>query len=217
MQHEHTHTHTCTHTHRLAQACLCVHARTHTPVIYQGNETEEKVFKKRRFKRADRGRMADRNRELVPDNWSLVREKALTTRLCSEAWYSEHLGVCRRAELPGRRVKVKKFWKVDGSLLRNDLKATAAAPGSKAPATTRAKVFSPTTAGNVLVFIHHTLCDAMGNFYQFCQGSYLLDMNISSNAQMLKLCHKQTHISIIFSYNVNPFSSQIGKINPYKK
>ena len=40
--------------------------------------------------------------ELVPDNWSLVREKALTTRLCSEGWYSEHSGVCRRAEMPGR-------------------------------------------------------------------------------------------------------------------
>ena len=25
------------------------------------------------------GRMADRNRELVPNNWSLVRERALTT------------------------------------------------------------------------------------------------------------------------------------------
>ena len=53
--------------------------------------------------------MADRNRELVPDNWSLVRERALTTGLCSEGWYSEHSGVCRRAELPGRSVKVKKF------------------------------------------------------------------------------------------------------------
>ena len=41
--------------------------------------------------------MADRNRELVPDNWSLVRERALTTGLlCSEGWYSEHSGVCRR-------------------------------------------------------------------------------------------------------------------------
>ena len=30
-----------------------------------------------RFKRTDRGRMADRNRELVPDNWSLVRGRAL--------------------------------------------------------------------------------------------------------------------------------------------
>jgi len=37
--------------------------------------------------------MADRNRELVPDNWSLVREIALTTGLCSEAWYYEHSGV----------------------------------------------------------------------------------------------------------------------------
>ena len=74
------------------------HANTHTPVAYQGNETEEKVFKKRKvFKedlRVDRGRMADRNRELVPDNWSLVRERALTTGLCSEGWYSEHSGVC---------------------------------------------------------------------------------------------------------------------------
>ena len=34
--------------------------------------------------------MADRNRELVPDNWSLVRERVLTTGLSSEGWYSEH-------------------------------------------------------------------------------------------------------------------------------
>ena len=53
--------------------------------------------------------MADRNRELVPDNWSLVRERALTTGLCLEGWYSEHLGDRRRAELPERSVKVKKF------------------------------------------------------------------------------------------------------------
>ena len=57
--------------------------------------------------------MADRNRELVPDNFlrSLVRERVLTTGLCTEGWYSEHSGVCRRAELPGsgRSVKVKTF------------------------------------------------------------------------------------------------------------
>ena len=34
--------------------------------------------------------MADRNRELVPDNWSLVRERALTKGLCSEGWCSEY-------------------------------------------------------------------------------------------------------------------------------
>ena len=28
--------------------------------------------------------MADRNRELVPDNWSLVRERALTTGLTDQ-------------------------------------------------------------------------------------------------------------------------------------
>ena len=41
--------------------------------------------------------MADRNRELVPDNWSVVRERALTTGLCSERQYSEYAGICRRA------------------------------------------------------------------------------------------------------------------------
>ena len=78
--HTHTHTftaHTRTHTHTHTQ-----HAHTHTHthrVIYQGNGTEEKVFKKKgfqgRFKRTDRGGMMDRNRELIPDNWSLVRER----------------------------------------------------------------------------------------------------------------------------------------------
>ena len=60
--------------------------------------------------------MTDRNRELVPDNWSLVRKRVLTTGLCSEGWYSEHSGVCRRAELRGRNVKGKRFYKVDGRL-----------------------------------------------------------------------------------------------------
>ena len=45
----HTHTHTHTHTQRLAHA----HTHTHTPVAYQGNETEEKFFKKRKVFRED--------------------------------------------------------------------------------------------------------------------------------------------------------------------
>ena len=53
--------------------------------------------------------MAVRNKELVPDNWRLVRERALTTGLCSEGWYSKHSGVGRGSELPGRSAKVKKF------------------------------------------------------------------------------------------------------------
>ena len=54
-----------------------------------------------------RGRMTDRNRKLLPDNWSLVRERALTTGLCRDGWYfdSEPSGACRRVELPGRCVK----------------------------------------------------------------------------------------------------------------
>ena len=67
--HAHTQirTRTHTHTHTLTN--------THTPVTYQGNETEENGFQQR-FKGAERGRMVDRNRELVPDNWSLVRKRA---------------------------------------------------------------------------------------------------------------------------------------------
>ena len=110
-----THSQTCTHTHKRACAHTHTHTHTHTSCIsglwdWRKGFWKEKGFQGR-FKRADRGRMADRNRELVPDNWSLVRERALTTGLCLEGWYSEHSGVCRRAELPGGSVKVKKFWK----------------------------------------------------------------------------------------------------------
>ena len=49
--------------------------------------------------------MTDRNGELVPDNWSLVRERALTTGLCLEGWYSEHSGVCRRSGAAGKECK----------------------------------------------------------------------------------------------------------------
>jgi len=55
----------------------------------------------------------DRNRELVPDYWSLERERALTTGLSAQGWCSEHSGVCRRTELAERRAKVKKVGKVD--------------------------------------------------------------------------------------------------------
>ena len=51
------HTHTLTHTltHSRTRACARTHARTHThtPVAYQGNETEEKVFNKRKVFKED--------------------------------------------------------------------------------------------------------------------------------------------------------------------
>ena len=56
--------------------------------------------------------MTDTNRELVPDNWNLIRERALTARFLFGRHF-EHSCVCRRAELPGRRVKVEKLRKVD--------------------------------------------------------------------------------------------------------
>ena len=52
-------------------------------VVYQGNWVEEKVFEKRKVFNEDlkelTGRMTDRNRELVPNSWSQVRDRALTT------------------------------------------------------------------------------------------------------------------------------------------
>ena len=78
--------------------------------------TVEKVFKKRKvFEEAltelTKVEYWTETRGLVPDNWTLhmVSKRALTTGLCLEGWYSEHSGVCRRSELLGKSVKVKKF------------------------------------------------------------------------------------------------------------
>ena len=52
----------------------------------------------------------------------LVRDRVLSTGLSAEGWSSEHSSVCRRAELLGRSVKVKKIdlkgrWGLDERLL----------------------------------------------------------------------------------------------------
>ena len=57
----------------------------------------------------------DRDRELVPGSWSLVSERALATGLSAEEEHPEQSAACRRAELLGRSVKVRKVWKVDGT------------------------------------------------------------------------------------------------------
>ena len=54
----------------------------------QGNEIEENVFEKRKVFKEDLKELTDRNRELVPDNWSLVRQRALIAGLSLEGWYS---------------------------------------------------------------------------------------------------------------------------------
>ena len=103
--HTRTHAHSHTHTH------------IHTAVYIRAMELKKRVLKRKgfqgRFKRSDRGSMMDRNKELVPNSWILVaiiiRERALptVTELCLEGQCSEHLGVCSRAELVGRSVKVE--------------------------------------------------------------------------------------------------------------
>ena len=115
--HTHTNAHTSTHTHtHTLHAHTCyMHTHTHTELYIRAMRLKKRFLKQERFhgrfKRTDRGRMTDRNRELAQDGFGLVREKALTTGLCLEGWCSKHLGVCRRAKLLGRNVKVKKFWK----------------------------------------------------------------------------------------------------------
>ena len=54
--HTHTHAHTDSHTHARAHTYTHTHTHTHTPVAYHGNqdnETEEKVFKKRKVFKED--------------------------------------------------------------------------------------------------------------------------------------------------------------------
>ena len=82
----HTHTHIHTHTHTHTQQS---HIRAIRAMILKKRFLKRERFS-RTFKGADRGRMADRNRELVPDNWSLVGERAMTAGLCLERRYSEH-------------------------------------------------------------------------------------------------------------------------------
>ena len=45
--------HECTHTHAHTHSLTCTRTHTHTPVAYQGNETEEKIFKKRKVFKED--------------------------------------------------------------------------------------------------------------------------------------------------------------------
>ena len=51
---------------------------THTQLYTRSMRLRKGFFKEKGFhgrsKRTDRGRNTERNRELVPDNWSLVRE-----------------------------------------------------------------------------------------------------------------------------------------------
>ena len=93
--------------HILKIQCIThTHTHTHTPqVVYQGNETGEKIFENGKVFKEDlkesTGRMADRNGELVPDSWSLVKERAPTTGfllLLLQGWYSKHLGVCKNKQ-----------------------------------------------------------------------------------------------------------------------
>ena len=51
--HARAHTHTYSHTHTHTLTLTHTHTHTHTPVAYQGNETEEKVCKKRKVFKED--------------------------------------------------------------------------------------------------------------------------------------------------------------------
>ena len=73
--HIHARTHTDSHPHRLAPPPHHTHtrtharARTHTPVAYQGNETEEKVFKKRKVFKGDLKELTEVEWRIVTRSW----------------------------------------------------------------------------------------------------------------------------------------------------
>ena len=76
------------------------HTHTHWYIRAMGLKKafwKEKGFHER-FKTTDRGRMTDRNRELGPDNRSLVRDRALTTGTCAQVMrkMSTYLRISRR-------------------------------------------------------------------------------------------------------------------------
>ena len=68
------HTHTLTHTH------TCIRTQD-----WRKGFWKEKGFPGR-FKRTDRGRMTDRNWELVPDRWSLGRRSWTSTKVRRHFW-----------------------------------------------------------------------------------------------------------------------------------
>ena len=95
---------------------LHTHTHTHTySFVSHGNGTEEKVFKE------DLKDLTEVEWRTKTGSWFQIVAGA--AGLCSEGWYSEHSGVCRRTEQQGRSVNVKLFWKGDGGLMRIDLKA----------------------------------------------------------------------------------------------
>ena len=93
--------HACIHTN--------IHMHTHMPahMCVRAMERKKRSVKKEkgfqgRFESIHRDNMVDRNRELVPGSWNVVRENALTT--------GHSLCVFRRVELLGKHVNVKKIW-----------------------------------------------------------------------------------------------------------
>ena len=75
--HTHTHAHTQTRTRTHARARARTHARTHTPVAYQGNqgtETEEKVFKKRKVFKEDLKELTEVERRIETGSWFQITE-----------------------------------------------------------------------------------------------------------------------------------------------
>ena len=57
------------HTHAHAHTLARTHIHTHTPVAYQGNETEKKVFKRRKVFKEDLKELTEVERRTETGNW----------------------------------------------------------------------------------------------------------------------------------------------------
>ena len=110
-------------------SCCSLVARGRNPTHREGEGQTDRQSESERYRQTETERDTDRQKQrhtrretkketqrdtfrllllqrARDQNKSQVRKRALTTELCSEGWYSEHSGVCRRAEVPGRSVKV---------------------------------------------------------------------------------------------------------------
>ena len=86
-----------------------MNAHTHQSHI-RTMRLKKKVFRKRKVFKEDLKELTEVEWWTETGSWSQITGAGKeTTGLWLEGWYSEHSGVCRRAELPEGSVKVKKF------------------------------------------------------------------------------------------------------------
>ena len=150
-----------THNHTLAHKHTPWHTQAH-----QGSGTEEKVLEKDKYflrkvwKKWQR-MCDDRSEHLTPCCCSLVQERALTTRPCAKEWYAEHMGVCRRMEVPRGSIKVKKARGGGGGQNHSEIQSKVKRVWNRSKVSMisiLAKMFCVSACVSIKTFIVNLLC-----------------------------------------------------------